>query len=70
MDQNWKHLRTENAGSRKDEIGRLENIVGKGENAGNQHFLIFPQCFSPILMTISVLFSLVTSNFSSSHSVF
>ena len=24
---------------------RVENIVGKGENAGNQHFLLFPQCF-------------------------
>ena len=24
---------------------RIENIVGKGENAGNQHFLLFPQCF-------------------------
>ena len=23
----------------------FENIVGKGENAGSQHFLIFPQCF-------------------------
>ena len=23
----------------------LGNIVGKGENAGNQHFLLFPQCF-------------------------
>ena len=23
----------------------LENIVGKGENAGNQHFLLFQQCF-------------------------
>ena len=22
----------------------FENIVGKGENAGNQHFLLFPQC--------------------------
>ena len=22
-----------------------ENTVGKGENAGNQHFLLFPQCF-------------------------
>ena len=21
---------------------RVENIVGKGENAGNQHFLLFP----------------------------
>ena len=25
--------------------GRVENIVGKGENAGYQHFLFFPQCF-------------------------
>ena len=24
---------------------RDENIVGKGENAGYQHFLLFPQCF-------------------------
>ena len=24
----------------------FENIVGKGENAGNQHFLLLPQCFS------------------------
>ena len=24
---------------------RVENIVGKGENAGDQHFLLFPQCF-------------------------
>ena len=22
-----------------------ENIVGRGENAGNQHFLLFSQCF-------------------------
>ena len=26
----------------------FENIVGKGENAGYQHFLLFPQCFLPI----------------------
>ena len=24
---------------------RVENIVGKGENAGYQHFFFFPQCF-------------------------
>ena len=23
----------------------FENIFGKGENAGNQHFLLFPKCF-------------------------
>ena len=26
-------------------LGQVENIVEKGENAGNQHFLHFPQCF-------------------------
>ena len=25
----------------------LENMVGKGENAGIQHFLLLPQCFLP-----------------------
>ena len=25
--------------------GTIENILGKGENAGDQHFLLFPQCF-------------------------
>ena len=25
--------------------GRIENIVGKGENAGYQHFLLFPHFF-------------------------
>ena len=24
---------------------RVENIVGKGENAGHHQFLVFPQCF-------------------------
>ena len=24
---------------------RAENTVGKGENSGYQHFLLFPQCF-------------------------
>ena len=26
-------------------LDRVENIVDKGENAGYQHFLLFPQCF-------------------------
>ena len=25
-------------------LGKVENIVGKGENAGYQHFLLFQQC--------------------------
>ena len=27
-------------------LERVENIVGKGENAGYQHFLLFPTMFS------------------------
>ena len=27
-------------------LDRVEYTVGKGENAGYQHFLLFPQCFS------------------------
>ena len=26
-------------------LGMAENIVGKGENVGNQHFLLFQQYF-------------------------
>ena len=39
----------------------FEKIVGKGENAGNQHFLLFQQCFSIFTKTkfkIGVKFSL------------
>ena len=32
----------------KFDLGRVENLVGKGENAGNQHFLLFPQCFQKV----------------------
>ena len=30
----------------------FENVVGKSANAGNQHFLLFPQCFLPVLKQI------------------
>ena len=36
-------------------LNAFENIVGKGENAGNQHFLLSPQCFFPFLTQISIL---------------
>ena len=26
-------------------LGRVENILGKGKNAGYQHFLLFSKCF-------------------------
>ena len=30
------------------DFDRVENIVGKRENAGYQHFLLFPQCFQKL----------------------
>ena len=29
-------------------LGGIENIVGKGENAGYQHFPLFSQCFQKL----------------------
>ena len=34
----------------KNVSGRVQNIVGKIENAGYQHFLLFPQCFQRPLL--------------------
>ena len=31
-------------------IDRVENIVGKGENADDQHFLLFPHCFPKAIL--------------------
>ena len=31
--------------NRNSFLGWVENIMGKGENAGYQHFLLFAQCF-------------------------
>ena len=33
---------------------KIENIVGKEENAGYQHFLLFPQCFQKAFFSSSV----------------
>ena len=33
----------------KSALGRVEKIVGKGENAGIQHFFPFPTMFSKAL---------------------
>ena len=35
----------------------FENFVRKGENVGNQHFLLFPQCFLPFPKQISIFWS-------------
>ena len=31
---------------------RVGNFVGKGENAGFQHFLLFPQCFRKAFFSV------------------
>ena len=40
----------------------FENIVGKGENAGNQHFLLFPQCFLPYHIEIIISATFIVSS--------
>ena len=35
---------------------RVENILGTGENAGYQHFVLFSQCFQKISYTWSLKF--------------
>ena len=40
-------------------FGWAENIVGKRENAGFQHFLIFPQCFQKASLTGSLKVGIV-----------
>ena len=35
-------------------LERVENMVGKGENAGYQHFLLFLQCFQKASVTGSL----------------
>ena len=36
----------------------VENIGGKGENADNQHFLLFPQCFQKSSLKLGILWYL------------
>ena len=43
----------------KSALGRLENIVGKGENAGYQHFLLFLHCFQKASCTRVLKFVIV-----------
>ena len=35
-------------------LERVENILGKGKNAGYQHFLLFPKCFQKPLFSGSL----------------
>ena len=40
-------------------LGLVENIVGKEENAGYQHFLLFPQCFQKVSFSGSLKVGIV-----------
>ena len=40
-------------------LGKAENIVGKGEKAGYQHFLLFPQCFQKASNLVSLKVGIV-----------
>ena len=50
---NWSKLKADDKINVNEKlnfgIGRVENIVGKGQNAGYHHFLLFPQCFQRLL---------------------
>ena len=39
--------------------GRVENHVGKGENAGCLHLLLFPQCFQRASLSGSLIVGIV-----------
>ena len=40
------HMKHENSNNQSRVLKKIfETIVGKGENPGNQHFLLLPQCF-------------------------
>ena len=43
--------------------GRVENIVCKGENAGYQHFLLFPQYFQKAIFSGSLKVGIVWEKF-------
>ena len=34
-------------------LGRVKNILGKGENAAYQHFLLLPKCFQKLPFSVS-----------------
>ena len=51
----------------KFHLERVENIVGKGKNAGYQHFLLFPQCFQKASDTGSLKVGIVWERVTTQH---
>ena len=61
----WKDVKI-NVGKMAEIVfDRVENIAGKGENAGHQHFLLFPQCFPKAsfsgLLKVGIMLKMVES---------
>ena len=48
-------------------LNRVENIVRKGDNAGYQHFLLYPQCFQIVPFP---RFSKIRDCFANAHSYY
>ena len=51
-------------------LDRVENIVGKRENAGYQHFLLFPQSFEKVFLSGHLKIRIVWSRLKRINSVF
>ena len=51
-------------------LGRVKNILGKGENAGYQHFLRFLQCFQKLSFSESLKVRIVWQRVSLSRALF
>ena len=45
----------------KSLFDRVENILRKGVNAGNQHFLLFQQCFQKVSFSVLLTLSQTTN---------
>ena len=50
--QTLKFDKTDVMQTLKFALGRVENIVGKAQNATYQHFLLFPQCFQNVFRVV------------------
>ena len=48
---------------------RIENIVGKEENGGYQHFLLFPQCFQRLFPPVRQKSSLYGKGLTLYHTI-
>ena len=50
-------------------LDKVENIMGKEENAGNQHFVLFPQCFQTAFSSGSLKVGIVCGKELKGHSL-